>query len=123
MNRLIVSFALLSLLSGAAAVQAADDPGRSGDPASAEKRAPGAISAPDKGKPMKEAGRSGDPASAEKRQAGTLPTPNKGDPVAEPGRSNDPASAEKADGSKPATAKAKGNKKKRRPATSDKPAQ
>lgn len=94
-RKLLLGTICVALCGFAFVARAAEEAGRSNDPASAEKRAPGSISAPDKGAPMTEPGRSDDPASAEKRSAGTLPPPNKGEPSHEPGRENDPASAEK----------------------------
>ena len=94
-RNLLLGMICLSLFAVAFITRAAEEAGRSNDPASAEKREPGSLSPPDKGTPSAEPGRSDDPASAEKREAGTLSPPNKGTPSAEPGRENDPASAEK----------------------------
>ena len=92
MNRAIPWSVALALVAGA--VWAADEPGRSGDPASAEKLPKGAKQQKYEGPPSKEPGRSGDPASAEKEPKGKKHGKAKA-ATTEPGRSGDPASAEK----------------------------
>ena len=95
MKRLIYATIVLSMAGVAAPAISADEPGRSGDPASAEKLPPGKVSPHQEGATSQEPGRSGDPASAEKVPAGSTSPHQEGAPSQEPGRSGDPASAEK----------------------------
>jgi hypothetical protein len=74
---------------------AADEPGRSGDPGSAEKQPPGTQMHPPEKSLLQEPGRSDDPASAEKLPPGTQQQEPGGPSPQEPGRTGDPASAEK----------------------------
>ena len=71
----------------------ADEPGRSGDQASAEKQAPSKQTPQSAG--AHEDGRSNDPAYAEKTEDGSGTDVTGAGASQEPGRSNDPASAEK----------------------------
>jgi hypothetical protein len=90
----LTALALCAAFSTAPAF-AADEPGRSGDPGSAEKQAPGTVIHAPAESLLQEPGRSDDPRSAEKLAPGTqLETPAGASPQ-EPGRSADPASAEK----------------------------
>ena len=87
----------LTLAAAMAAVYAADpqEPGRSGDPVSAEKKPVKKPSTKTTGAHPTEPGRSGDPVSAEKKTKPTGELKAAGAHPTEPGRSGDPVSAEK----------------------------
>jgi len=94
MKKLLPALVALAFAAAIVPSYAADEPGRSGDPASAEKKAAPKKKTKTHGAHQTD-GRSGDPASAEKKKNGGGGAVKGAGATSEPGRSGDPASAEK----------------------------
>ena len=97
MRKAFATVVALAFAAGMTAVYAADpqEPGRSGDPVSAEKKPVKKPTTKQAGAHPTEPGRTGDPVSAEKKAKPGADVKAAGAHEKEPGRSGDPVSAEK----------------------------
>ena len=93
MRKLLAVVVACTLIAAVLPGYAADEPGRSGDPSSAEKQPAPKKKVKSHGA-SKDPGREGDPVSAEKKDGAGTEVKAAG-ATKEPGRTGDPASAEK----------------------------